>query len=314
MPPSARVLGPRADARGVGLALTTGMSIVCATHFSNTSFDAVKAAAALASVHHERLHLISVLPARQAETPGDKVLGDALQLHVDALSADGLQAEMEVLHGTLEATVKRYCEDHAASLLVVGDSSTPTPLLLARPLHVFKDGIDVPLLVVRDPRPFEAWVGGTIALKVLLALDHTLNSAVARDWIVQLAKYGPIELVAAYVWWPPTEDRRSGTAASPEDSHAAMEQRLRLELTAALSPLPENVRWRVHLEVGVDHVADTLLTLANLEQVDLFVLGSHPVHGPIARLLSRSSVSSGVLDDAPMSVACIPSRPISPTP
>jgi nucleotide-binding universal stress UspA family protein len=290
------------------------MSIVCATHFSNTSFDAVKAAAALASVHHERLCLISVLPTSPVETLNDQLLGDALRLHVDALSADGLEAEMEVLHGTLEASVRRYCEAHAASLLVVGDSSAPTSFLLNRPLHVFKDGVDVPLLVVRDPRPFEAWVGGTIALKVLLALDHTLNSSVARDWITQLAKYGPIELVAAFVWWPQTEDRRQGTTSSPEDDHAAMQEKLRAELSAALEPLPDNVRWRVHLEVGAEHIAETLLTLANVEQVDLFVLGSHPVTGPIARLRGRSSVSSGVLDDAPMSVACIPSRPLPTAP
>jgi nucleotide-binding universal stress UspA family protein len=115
--------------------------------------------------------------------------------------------------------------------------------------------------------------------------------------------------VAVFVWWPPDEDARRGTAkASAEDAHMAMTHVVQHELEVALKGLPDNVNWRVHLELGVGHVSDTLLAHAAREQVDLFVLGSHEVEGPLARLRSRTSVSNGVLDDAPMSVACIPSR------
>jgi nucleotide-binding universal stress UspA family protein len=284
------------------------MTIVCATHFTNGSFDAVKAAASLASVHGESLCLISVVPPNRLQLPAERELSDALRLHAAALTADGIEAEMELLHGTLERTVRKYCEDRAASLLVVGDSSD-TSRLLSGPLHLFKDRVDVPLLVVRDPRPFDAWVKGERALKVMLALDHTWSSSVARDWMTQLAKYGPIDLVATFVWWPPDEDARRGMAkASAEDAHTAMTNVVRHELEVALKGLPDNVNWRVHLELGVGHVSDTLLAYAAREQVDLFVLGSHEVDGPLARLRSRSSVSNGVMDDAPMSVACIPSH------
>jgi nucleotide-binding universal stress UspA family protein len=288
------------------------MTIVCATHLSNSSFAAVKAAAALAHVKHESLDLISVVPPRPLATTDDHPVSEALRLEARALNADGIETTAEVLHGTLEGAVRKFCEDRHASLLVVGDSTHAIASLAAGPMHAFKDGVDVPLLVVRDARPFERWARGEAALKVMLALDHTWSSAIARDWITRLASYGAIDLVAAFVWWPADEDARRGTAPSPEsDGHRTMTEVIARELEAALASLPANVKHRVRLELGADHIAAKLLVMAGDEQVDLLVLGSHTLQGPLARL---RSVSNGVLADAPMSVACIPSRDAAPSP
>ncbi len=286
------------------------MTIVCATHFSDSSFAAVKAAAALAQVKHESLYLVSVVPPRPLAVASEHELSDALRLEARALTADGITTTTEVLHGTLERTVRKFCEDKAASLLVAGDSDHTIASLVAGPMHAFKDGVELPLLVVRDARPFERWARGVEPLKVMLALDHTWSSSVARDWMTRLAAYGAIDLVATFVWWPPDEDLRRGTAPSPEsDGHFTMAAVVRREIESALAPLPANVTHRVRLEMGVDHIAATLLVVANAEQVDLLVLGSHTLQGPLARL---RSVSNGVLADAPMSVACIPTHGTAP--
>jgi nucleotide-binding universal stress UspA family protein len=286
------------------------MTIVCATHFSDSSFAAVKAAAALAHVKHEPLFLVSVVPPRPLAIEREKELSDGLRLEARALTADGIATSIEVLHGTLERTVRKFCEERDASLLVVGDSNHTIASLVAGPMHAFKDGVELPLLVVRDPRPFERWARGEAPLKVMLALDHTWSSSVARDWMTRLASYGAIDLVATFVWWPPDEDLRRGTTPSPEgDAHFTMAAVVRQELEAALAPLPPNVKHRVRLEMGVDHIAAKLLVVASDEQVDLLVLGSHTLQGPLARL---RSVSNGVLADAPMSVACIPSHGEAP--
>ena len=46
--------------------------------------------------------------------------------------------------------------------------------------------------------------GGLASLKVLLAIDHTWNSALAREWLAGLAEYGPLEVIATHIWSPVT--------------------------------------------------------------------------------------------------------------
>jgi nucleotide-binding universal stress UspA family protein len=83
---------------------------------------------------------------------------------------------------------------------------------------------------------------------------------------------------------------------------------MRAETESALSALPNNVKHRIHLEMGVGRIADHLLALANEEQVDVIVLGTHR-----RRALGRLfSVSHHVLALAPMAVACIPATAVVP--
>lgn len=291
------------------------MPIVCATHFTDSSASAVKAAAALARAHGERLFLVSVVPTPLfGGPPAVQPVGDALNFEAAALTVDGVRPETAVLYGPLERTLRKYCDERRASLLVVGDSSHTRRSLFAGPVEALADGIDVPLLVVRDPRPFEAWVAGAAPLRVMLGLDHTWSSSLARDWISRMAWYGPLSLVAAFVWWPAIEYQRRGLQPpSPDDGHRALSKLVRAQVESELRHLPPQVVSRVHLEIGVDHVAETLLRLALAEQVDVLVIGSHPVDGVFAR---RRTVAHDVLIDAAMSVACIPARgeplPVSP--
>lgn len=278
------------------------MTIVCATHFSETSFAAVKVAAGLARRHKQPLWLVSVVPSRAPEEKTEAV-SQALLLEAAALSSEGIEVQTSVLEGPI-TTVGIFCIQKRALLLVVGDTSQSTNRMFAGTLDKFAYSSETPLLVVRDFKPLEAWTKGTAPLKVMLALDHTWSSVIARDWICRLAEYGAVDLVAAHIWWPADEYARRGIAVPPlEEGHAGLAAAMVGETARALEALPSNVSHRVHLEMGKGHVGEQLLALAASEAVELLVLGTNPHSGPISLL---RSVTHDVLMNAPMSVACVP--------
>lgn len=278
------------------------MAIVCATHFTESSTDAVAVAAHLARRSGQALWLVSVLPGVPL---GPSVVGPKKEtavstaLHHEAaqLRQAGLTVEVALLHGKVERAVGRLCSDVGAGLLVIGDTRHATRPFFATPVDRLAEGVSVPMLVVRSQLPFVAWARGEAPLKVLLAVDHTWSSAVAREWLTGLAVYGPLEVLATHVWLPEEEQtRRSGTEAS-------IAEQLTRETQAALEGLPPNITSRVQLELGRGHVGKLLLDLAGREQVDMLVLGSHGPRGLLARL---RSVSHEVLLDGLMSVALVP--------
>ncbi len=282
------------------------MTIVCATRFTEESSNAVQVAAELARRHKEKLFLVHCLPNTVVPSWGEKMstaTGHALDAEAKELVRTGVNVDTVVLHGKLEHALARFCREKQAGLLVVGDTVQRVGAVSAGTLDRLAGAVESALLVVRDPRPFAAWAKGTAPLRVMLALDHSSSSAVARDWISRLSEYGPIDLVAAHVWWPLEEyDRRRMPPPPPEEGHMALTRFMTAETEAALAALPKNVKRRVHLEMGTGRVADQLLELANDEQVDLFVFGTHR-----RRALGRLwSVSHHALGNAPMSVACIP--------
>ncbi len=288
------------------------MTIVCATHFTDSSFAAVKVAVGLARRHRQPLWLVSVLPARSADDQTQQVVNDALLLEAAALTTDGVTVQTAVLHGEIEKTVNDFCVAKNALLLVVGDTSQSTSRMLAGTLDRFAFDTRLPLLVVRDFKPLEAWTTGKSPLKVMLALDHTWSSIIARDWITRLAEYGPIDLVAAQVWWPGDEYTRRGLPVPPPDEgHAGLSKLMHEETAGALKTLPSNVTHRVHLVIGKGHVAEQLQALAIEEHAEVLVLGTTPHHGPINLL---RSVSHDLLMNAPMSVACVPGLLDAPRP
>ena len=227
------------------------------------------------------------------------------------MATEGIDTNTTVLHGPIELAVGQFCTEKKAQLLVVGDTSQDTNRMFANTLDKFAYNVDLPLLVVRDFKPFEAWTQGILPLKVMLALDHTWSSVVARDWITRLSEYGAIDLVAAHIWWPADEYARRGLKVTPpEEAHANISKLMVDETSAALRGLPANVKHRVHLEVGIGHVSEQLLALAGSERVELLVLGTNTHHGPISLL---RSVSHDVLMNAPMSVACVPGKLVMAT-
>lgn len=283
------------------------MTIVCATHATDSSYAAVEVAFDLARHHRQPLWLVRVLkdegPSRHG-FPVDSEALSGLTVLAAALATPGVDIHTAIVHDSFERGLRKFCADKQASLVIVGDSSKRVSMVMASTLDKLSYQIPLPLLVVRDPKPFQAWALGKAPLKVMLALDHTWSSALARNWIARLAEYGAVSLVAAHVWWPEEEYVRRGMGApAGDEAHEGLAIKLRRETESALAGLPKNVTHRVRFEMSPVNVSALLLDMAQDEQADVVVLATHPHRGSLSRF---RSVAHDVLTDAPMSVALIP--------
>lgn len=268
------------------------MTIVCATHFSDSSSDAMEAAAVMARRAGERLVLATVVPATR-EPNGEVARLDEL---VASLRWDGGRVEGRVLRGGLGEAVRALCAEVGASLLVTGeDKSTLERRLFGAAVDVMAVGVSVPLLVVRDLRPFARW--GEAALRVLLAVDTRARPGTAVDRLTHLSTYGALEVLAAHVWSPAQD------AQAQRGEGTALLQGLWQSNDELLHGLPANVRHRVQLERGAPVVSEAFVQLAVKEHVDLIVLTTSPPGGLLGLL---SSVSHEVLRGAPTSILFVP--------
>lgn len=263
------------------------------------------AAAAIAKRRSERLYLVHVasgggLFAGRA-SPSDSQT--VLEAEVARLSAEGLTVKADILNGKFEVAIAKYCAEREAGLLVVGDCEKPAPALMASALDRFALVVDVPLVVVRDEGPFVRW-GPDSPLKVMLAFDRTAASAVARDWLVRLAEFGPIHLVATQIYVPEDEYHERGMSPpAPGVAHTALVRVLQKELAREFEGLPPQVTLTARAEASVGDVAEQLIKAASTEKADLMLIGNHR-----RRALDRlRSVSHKLLLRSPASVACVPS-------
>jgi nucleotide-binding universal stress UspA family protein len=265
----------------------------------------VVAAAALAKRRNERLYLVHVASSGGLfggrASPSDSQ--SALEAEVDRLRSEGLSVTADILTGKFDVALSRYCVEREAGLLVVGDTEKPAPTIMASSLDRFALVVDVPLVVVRDEGPFVRW-GPDSPLKVMLAFDRTAASAVARDWLVRLAEFGPVHLVATQIYVPEDEYHERGMKLpGAGEGHAALARLLQQELARQFDGLPPTVTLSLHAEQSAGNVSEQLLKAASAEKADLVLVGNHR-----RRALDRlRSVSHKLLLHSPMSVACVPS-------
>lgn len=285
------------------------MSIVCATHFTPSSLDAVEVATALAERTQQKLYLVSVMPIGSGPTV-DKNASAALLQEASTALEHRLDVETTVLHGRVEQQLSVFCRDVSARLLVLGDTSRTMSPLFATPIDKISGDVAAPMLVVKSRLPFLPWAGGTAPLRVLLAVDHAWSAGRTRNWLQQLAAYGPLDVLATHVWSPADEATRQGVDA-PDDALAARwAERLQRTTEQGLQGLPDTIKVKVQLELGRGHIGRLLLALASREQRDVLVMGTRP-HGLLGRI---TSVTHEVLAEGAQSVALIPQGAVQPTP
>jgi len=283
------------------------MSVLCGMDFSESSSRAAEVAAALAERMKEPLQLVHSLadwPGEVYSAEKDSLLAAtrrALDAQAQRLKRPGLDVELQVELDAPGKSLLRAAQEKEGSLLVFGATGRGKS---ERPVGGTADRLaqksNLPALVVRDSEPFLAWLRGEKPLKVLVGVDSSLVSGEAWRWASGLARWGKVELVAAYVYWPPQEFHRLGLSGmrSYIDADPEVDKVLRREMEGRFPGA------RLLLQPGLGRPSDHLLTLASEEKADLVVVGSHQ-RGAVARLW-EGSVSRGVLHDAPMSVACIP--------
>ncbi len=290
------------------------MSILCGIDFSETSYRAAKAASHVAARMQMPLHLVHALDTGSEavyEELGTYLIHWAerqLQRTQERLRSTGAQIQTHIKTGAPDECVLEVAEEVSAKLIVVAALGQRHPDKY--PLGSHADGIaqrsHVPVLVVRNPEPFEDWAADLRPLRIVLGADSTISCENAARWINELRGLGPCELIAVHLYWPPEQFRRLGLGGiraydNPDpEIVAALERDLsaRLSLSSGSGPIA------IRIEPNIGRVGTRLADLAASEKADLIVVGTHD-RSAFERLW-EGSVSRDVLRRAGMSVACIP--------
>ena len=162
----------------------------------------------------------------------------------------------------------------------------------------------VPVLVVREARPFRAWAIDQTPLKIVLGAELSLStdSAVAR--VEELRALGPCAVRAVRLFWPPAEFQRLGFsgARSYLDIDPAVTRVLTDELRERLPN--EGAGYALRVEPHLGSLGERLAAIATQDHADLVVVGSHDRN--VMERIWEGSVSHATLHHAHTAVLCVP--------
>jgi nucleotide-binding universal stress UspA family protein len=263
-------------------------------------------AAGLARGLGEPLRLVHVCEDARAAallgTAEEPALGDVrarLACEAERLRARaGVEVHEQLAAEPVADVLTAAATTELASAVVVGGRTR----LLARVPERLAARSPVPVVAIRRPRAWRAWLEGERPLRILVGADLGRAAVAARAFAARLATLGPTETEVVLV-------------TSARDAHA----RLALAPPAGEEPAPE-ARWALlrelaraappdeaaHLAVRIGEQAPAaeLSAHADVGAFDLVVVGRR--ERPDGEPLWRRSVARGVLSDAPSDVACVP--------
>jgi len=279
------------------------MRILCGTDFTARAAEAAEVASALAARSRESLLLVHVLERGNLEDADEHLRAEAERLR-ELVPGLEVTSRLEIGIADERLTDIAQAEDEPATRLVVVSSlgrRAPARWVLGSVAERTAQTSAVPVLVVRDGKPFASWLRGERPLRVVVGFDFSTTATAALQWANDLDRVAPCDVVVAHVTWPDEERKRLGApSAAP-----AFEVRLQNDLRARIR---EHVWASGSPNIRIALVArgrgDALAQLAADEHADLLVVGTRQLHGP-GRLWSET-VSRGALYHAAMSVACVP--------
>ncbi|MBK9032349.1 MAG: universal stress protein [Myxococcales bacterium] len=286
------------------------MTIVCGTDLSDNANQAVKAAFALARLRGDRELVITHVLDRDADDhdAAAATARDHLASCIAAASTDRVPAaRIEMLAGPAVESLVATTETEGGDLLVVSSRGHGDRSLMS--LGGTSGGVvssaTIPVLIVRDAAPLEAWAAGRRALRVMIGLDESASCDPAIGQLHRLRALGPVDVVAGHVYYADETARRYGLRTqSMVDADPTLEQFLRRDLERRLGDLPGAGTVEFRFRAGLGRIGDHLLEIADAAKVDLIVVGTRQ-KGGIGRL---SSVSSVLIHDAKQSVWCVPTN------
>jgi nucleotide-binding universal stress UspA family protein len=225
-----------------------------------------------------------------------------------ALRADaGVPVEKELCAGPIADAITAAAERVVATAIVVagrrrlglglGKDVTERVARQAR----------LPVLAMRAPERFEAWLRGERPLRVMVGSDLGAASTRALRFAGrELARMGPVKITLACIAAPDETSIRLGLPL-PADGSAllpAAEVALRGELDAQIRDADVSGPVRIIVRAGTAAPETHLSVLAENELVDVLVVGTRR-HSWIERLWSGST-SRGVLHAASTNIICVP--------
>jgi len=293
----------------------SSMLIVCGTDFSDHSEQAVRAAAALASKVRASLYLVhAVSPAIFDDGPVHQMQTAAAEVELakigERLRRTGLGVEVSVRAGLPDEVLLDVARERAPTLLVLGalGHRRGTKYKLGSHSERVAHAAETPLLVVRDAKPFEEWARGDRSLRVLLGMGRPHSFEVAARFVGKLREFGPLEVIAHHIYWPPEEFQRLGLSgvrswiAPDPEVNAVVSRELHQRLAAEPKLGPVSLEIEPHLGAAGARLA----AIADERKVDLVVVGSRA--RSVSARLWEGSISGAVIGEASVSVLCVPAR------
>ena len=296
------------------------MPLVCGTDFSERSRSAMAVAAALVPrLEVTDLWLVHVLDPTTSsldaaaqevlKTAAQKRLaeeGARLAVHLRSVSA---LVHHAVLVGPASDSLLGFAEEKQARLVVVSSQGHSASFVyrVGGTSERLAQSTQLPVLVVRDEAPFEAWAKGERPLRLLLAVDWSRSCDAAIRWVKSLRESGPVDVVAGYVYnsgFPGEGPARYGLpwrhpiVERDPDAEALLVRDLR----ARVGELGGRGDLVFRPQLGMGRLGNHVLELAETERVDLIVMGTHHRRG-LARL---GSVAAVTLHHSRISVAIVP--------
>jgi len=284
------------------------MTILCATDFSDSSWEAAQAAAAIAARTRDKVELVYVMPEHFSgvEQPLKAVrldedaerLADQFDVHVQA----------RVLRGEPARELAFLAEQLDVKLVVLSSRGASRHDHWIHPsvAENVARTVKIPTLVVRDSLHLRQWAAGERALSVMIGVGFDVSSRAALSWVTKLRELAPCDVLLSEIVWPFAERRRLGLEAGvdPERLEAEVAAIHEQALEAWAGTLSGAGAVRFEARPGWGRIDTHLTQRAAAEGVDLLVVGSHGRSG-LDRLVS-GSISSGTVRYASCNVACVP--------
>ncbi len=288
------------------------MSIIAGTDLSDGGAEAITAAAAIAiatSDHELTLaHVVGAADLPDGDAGRERVLAEVRsRLEADAArlaAGTPLQVRIEVVVGPAVDSLIGLAETEGARLIVVAATATRGGLLrLGSTAEALIARAPVPVLAVRDASAIRAWAAGDRPLRALVGIDESATADVAIQVIKELRAQRPIDVTLGTVYYADVACQHYGLPTTTMvDAHPEVERLLARDLlrrfgtgAGAGAVLARPVR-------GLGRIGDHLVQLADRENADVIVLGTHHRQG-LGRL---GSVSAVVANQARQAVLCVP--------
>ncbi|MBI3849932.1 MAG: universal stress protein [Verrucomicrobia bacterium] len=289
--------------------------IICGTDFSIHAVEAANVAAAIAKRVDSELVLVHVEEHAGLGASHPEVFSAVLErtrVHLakeaERLRKLGAVVKAEILSGSAyEALVKAATASNARLVVVASIGQIALGrLLVGSVAERTAETSPVPTLVVRQDEPLVAWARRKRRLKVIVGCDFSASADAALRWLRDWQEIGHCEITVAHVDWPPADLERLGIRGpiSLTEIHPEAARVLQRDLKERVAAIFGEQPVSLCVVPGWGHSDAQLTQLAQQEQADLLVVGTHQRHG-----LDRfwlGSVSRGVLRHASMSVAVVP--------
>lgn len=289
--------------------------IVCGTDFSIHAREAADVTTALASRLGMVLTLVHIAePDRGSGT--SKSLNAMLRYRnrnrfkeeAERLRACGVTVEEAFLPGSPATDLVKVAVRQHAALIVISSLGhvSPTRWLLGSVAEQTANLSPVPVLVVRNPKPFIDWAAGKRSLHIVVGHDFSASADAALAWVATLRKVGRCRITVAHLAATQLASGWLEVNDTPRSKRSLVEVRELLKgdlMQRCRGPLGKS-RFQVDVNSVRNSVAPHLVSLAKMHRADLIVVGTNQ-KGTLRRLC-LGSVSRQVLRCTQTNVVCVP--------